>query len=80
MALMTHKTTELYYRVFEKINGECFRRFGRNPSPTDLVSEYILEILNALQRAYPTGVARGCLFHESDVSEMPTFFSLCFYV
>ena len=60
---MTAKTEVLYLLSLELLNGECFRLYGQLPTPTDLVGDFEIGLLNALLRAFLDGIARGCYYH-----------------
>ncbi len=65
--LMSHKDQELYEECIKVVLERARERCGRVPQPVHLIADFELAILQALKKCFPTGQARGCYFHSSNV-------------
>ena len=64
---MTRKSRELYERVLARVLEVCHQHTRQRRTPSLLVSDYKLAILQAMTNTFTAARARGCWYHSGTV-------------
>jgi MULE transposase domain len=70
---MNNKTQKLYEDVFAAIKQVAASNQGKEPAPQLIISDFEIAIMGAAAIQFPSGRARGCWFHFSQVGAKSIF-------